>query len=509
MDRFSDRRKFLRQSLYSGAVLGLSSAVSSCAALDRLFLGQSSDLSEKTVILGGGLAGLSAAYELRKQGKPYRIFEGNSRVGGRSYTLQGLTPAGQSAELGFEWFASEDKIFWQLAKELKLDIIEISEQRKNLRILGNLNKGNDSVPFPEKEIRDLQKAARRLEKLSQESSRLYREKPAWRESFLAQKEISVTKWATQVSRDRDWLKLVEVWSQFRFGVSSELIPAIVFVNSFIFSESSNDPWAANRYKFRGGSQALVEALLDRVMGVIPGDRLLMSHRLYQIDRYKDGYELSFETPDGRRRYFCKSVICALPWAVLKDIDGIDLVLSSDLIKNPRVSNQTKAAMVFRERFWRQNWNQGRVLSNPIIYESTFKQNSWLENSWGILSGIWTFDKPGMGGPHLIRDWITKEQQVMDRHDLPLVESAVQDWTKISWSKGSRSYPYLGMTDRTFRIKTSEVSKNQNWFWAGEHVSVDSEENIGTAAAALTSGRFSAQLAGQNLAIEKDHSVLFR
>ena len=51
------RRDFLKL-LMSGAATGLVG----CSALDRVLMGQSADNSDRVVILGGGMAGLSAAY---------------------------------------------------------------------------------------------------------------------------------------------------------------------------------------------------------------------------------------------------------------------------------------------------------------------------------------------------------------------------------------------------------------------------------------------------------------
>ena len=41
------------------------------------------------LILGAGLAGMTAAYELRKAGYKVRILEYNNRAGGRNWTLRG------------------------------------------------------------------------------------------------------------------------------------------------------------------------------------------------------------------------------------------------------------------------------------------------------------------------------------------------------------------------------------------------------------------------------------
>lgn len=52
------------------------------------------------LVLGAGLAGLTAAYELQKLGYGVTVLEGRERVGGRVWTLREGFADGQFAEIG-------------------------------------------------------------------------------------------------------------------------------------------------------------------------------------------------------------------------------------------------------------------------------------------------------------------------------------------------------------------------------------------------------------------------
>src|SRR5262245_15524536 len=54
---------------------------------------------KRVIIIGGGMAGLVAAFELRRQGHEPVVLEAQHRVGGRVYTLRGFAP-GVYAEAG-------------------------------------------------------------------------------------------------------------------------------------------------------------------------------------------------------------------------------------------------------------------------------------------------------------------------------------------------------------------------------------------------------------------------
>ena len=58
------------------------------------------ETKRRVVIVGGGLAGLSCAYELRKRGFEVKLLEGQGRAGGRVLTLREGLDAGLTAETG-------------------------------------------------------------------------------------------------------------------------------------------------------------------------------------------------------------------------------------------------------------------------------------------------------------------------------------------------------------------------------------------------------------------------
>ena len=90
------RRDFLRRSVIAATALAAPSR-SETEGQDRIGRAES---SKKVIIIGAGLAGLSAAFELSRMGHEVTVLESRLRIGGRVYTLREPFSDGMYAEAG-------------------------------------------------------------------------------------------------------------------------------------------------------------------------------------------------------------------------------------------------------------------------------------------------------------------------------------------------------------------------------------------------------------------------
>jgi monoamine oxidase len=97
MQHRSHRREFLRESL--ATIAGLSTAPSALLAAARQPLPRTA-APRKVIVIGAGLAGLSAAYELTQAGHDVTVLEAQTRPGGRVRTLREPFAEGLCAEAG-------------------------------------------------------------------------------------------------------------------------------------------------------------------------------------------------------------------------------------------------------------------------------------------------------------------------------------------------------------------------------------------------------------------------
>lgn len=90
------RRGFARAAAAGAAGLALPASIARCG-------GASAAARGRVAVVGAGLAGLTAAYELHRAGWDVAVFEARPRVGGRVWTLRSPFAQGQHAEAGGEF----------------------------------------------------------------------------------------------------------------------------------------------------------------------------------------------------------------------------------------------------------------------------------------------------------------------------------------------------------------------------------------------------------------------
>jgi monoamine oxidase len=118
------KQKTSRRRLLQGS-LGFATAMvaSNWRQQDNLVLAQSKTPS--VLIVGAGIAGLTAAYRLQKAGVAVDIIEARKRIGGRIYSLPRALGTSITVDLGGEFIDSNHVSIRNLAQELGLTVVDI------------------------------------------------------------------------------------------------------------------------------------------------------------------------------------------------------------------------------------------------------------------------------------------------------------------------------------------------------------------------------------------------
>jgi len=80
------------------------------------------------IIVGGGMAGLSAADELANAGVEVLLLEARQRLGGRIHTIR--TGAGLPVELGAEFIHGKAPELWELIERARLPTQKVTDRHR-------------------------------------------------------------------------------------------------------------------------------------------------------------------------------------------------------------------------------------------------------------------------------------------------------------------------------------------------------------------------------------------
>lgn len=111
------RRKFILDVTKTAAVIGAVGLYEACKPVNK-------KTQPAIAIVGGGIAGLHAAYILKNAGFIAQVYEGSPRVGGRIMSVDGMMGDGLWTEMGGEFIDSTHADMLSLATKFNLPLID-------------------------------------------------------------------------------------------------------------------------------------------------------------------------------------------------------------------------------------------------------------------------------------------------------------------------------------------------------------------------------------------------
>jgi len=466
-ERRTTRTRFVKEA--GAAALGLT-------AFGRLTGTARGATAPRIVVVGAGLAGLSAAFSLEQAGYAAEVHEASDRIGGRCWTLRGAFADGQIAEHGGELIDQSHTHIRQLAQGLGLKLDNLLQAEQNgTELIAYLDGSNYSY----EEMTDDIKAA--WQKIHADVSAA---------SYPTTFEIS-----TERGRELDDMSIVDwIEETFEGGMDSRIGKLLDVAYTIEYGAECTEQSALNllyllaysgqgqfrvfgpsneKYHVVGGNDQITDGLAARL-----GGQITTGSELVAVRRNASGtFTLTFDQSSGTKTVTADKVVLALPFSILRS--SVDLSkagfesLKLVAIREQGMGTNSKLHVQFSSRFWRPQGSNGETFSD------TGYQNTWeVTRAQGGKSGIlvdYTGGKIGAsfgsGTPESrAKQFLAQLEPVLPGATKAWNGRATVDfWPGYEWTKGSYAFWKVGQYQH---FAGMEGRRQGNCLFAGEHTSID-------------------------------------
>jgi monoamine oxidase len=462
-ERRTSRREFLKESALAGA------AVTAFGSLATKARGAAP--AGTTVIVGAGLAGLTAAYRLKQAGVVAKVHEASTRIGGRCWSG---TLGGQVYEHGGELIDQGHGQIRNLAQELGLKLDNLLQSETNGTEQTNWF---DGARYSYEEATDDIKAA--WQKIHKDvSAASYPtlfdlSTPRGRELD----NMSIVDWINETFEggiDSKIGQLLDVAYNIEYGAESSVQSSLNLLYLLAYSGQGQlrifGP-SNEKYHVRGGNDQITAELAKRLSGQITLGSELTAIRVTAAGRW----ELTFHQSSGNNVVTADRVVLAIPFSILRS--GVNFSragfepLKVTAIREQGMGTNSKLHLQFVTRNWRDQGFNGETFSD-LGYQNTWEVTRAQPGTAGILVNYTGGDYGTTFGsvtPEALAErFLTQVAPV-----LPNLQwnrnVAVDSWPDYEWTRGSYSYWKVGQYTKFAGI---ERVRQGTCHFAGEHTSID-------------------------------------
>lgn len=461
--RVIDRRTFLGET--AGAVaLGLAAAVPANSA--PAYARQSGS-SKQVLIIGAGLAGLAAAYELNKAGFDVTVLEARPRPGGRVRTYRDPFADGLYAEMGAEYVDATDEFDHKYCREFGLKVmtaklydgIFVRGQRFKMSTFKSERQqlpfaGTDGGRLFGQEIKYL----RRLTDMIKDPDSLPRE-------ILKLDNLSVVEVLLQEGAPQD-IAALYAYTQ---GTESTARPDEMSALSMVRSARRSFSEDTDEGRILGGNDQLPKAFAKAL-----SDKVLYNRPVRKIAHDAEGAEVWFEESGALRSIRTPRLIIAMPFKVLRDVE-ITPSFSAGKMKciNTLAYGQVmKIAMQYKKRFWDEPGSPGqRVFTDTMlrrVYHFSIDQPGPRGILMSFTSGADAEKLGALSDDERQKTALAECTKIWPEAPRYWESAAIKYWNEDPWARGS--YSFTGVGQAQGFLDLARVAEGRVHF-AGEHTSV--------------------------------------
>lgn len=498
---------------------------------------------KKIGIIGGGLAGMSAAFELRRLGANIHILEASpDRIGGRVYTHYFDSSGRYYGEYGAMRIPVSHETTWYYINLFGLNTFPMTTPRRNnfyyvhnrrfrvtqsveeiLYPLYDLPPQERAIPYPE--LADFAFEHRFRQLPPDIRAEMITIQPTYSPEFIPLMNMSLRQNFEQLGLSQEAINLI----------SSVNSPAGALLN-ISYDEMAHEEYTfdfINTYRVQGGNVNLPLAFYQSFLSQHPMQYADVPQTLLGTVTYHPGHTVSgiyhSPTPNQVLLQYRNTlegttlteqydyVICAIPFSTLRDIQIYPYFtnIKMQAILELNYSNALKSIFFCNRRFWETDAEYGQIIGGISFTDKIIQSMIYpSDHNQCLLESTCTPEEPGslvasynlhlnsvrLGNLEKERRFEVIKQNVEEVHGLPrgYLDSIIEQHKTVVWNNEPNFRGAFALTTpgqkQLFAYEILRPEYNNRMYFAGEHTSTKHAWIQG----ALWSGKLAANMIAQNV-----------
>jgi monoamine oxidase len=427
---------------------------------------------KSVVIVGAGIAGLVAAYELQRAGHEPLLLEAQQRVGGRVYTLRDPFSDGLYAEVGAMRIPRTHALTLAYIEKFGLRVNPFTMDNPNAyyHLHGQRRRISEAVAQPDvlgfdvapheqgKTAAQLWEAALRplVQKLEAQGD------AAWPELVAEHDQYST----------REFLEK-QGWSEGAIEMFGLLMNQEAVMNSSfmeLFREEAGK-YYTDMVEIEGGMDRLPRAFLPALSG-----RIRFGARMTAVDQTPDAVIVHYQTAAGRRQALGDYAVITAPFPVLRHVEFLKPLSRPKQRAIRQLHYDASAKILFqcRRRFWEDDdgiFGGGTITDLPV--RNVYYPDHGRETGRGVVLASYTWSEDAQRWGSLapadrIAQALENLAQIHPQITLEFEVGASQMWHDDEFAGGA--FALFDPGQQTL-LHDHIVAPEGRLYFAGEHTSL--------------------------------------
>jgi monoamine oxidase len=429
---------------------------------------------KRVIVVGAGLAGLSAAYELVALGHDVTVLEGQDRSGGRVQTLRSPFSDGLYGEAGASRIPTSHDLTLGYARQFGLPLVPFEPgdlpsiryaYRERARVLpGGTFVWPAAVPARQRQLTPVQVRRRYIEPLAAQivdpfasdwiPSSLEQYDKVTRDEYLRSQHVSdaalhmMNLGSTPVARIRSFLDVLR-----EVAVNRELRRRANVTEDLLL-------------KIDGGNDRLPHAFADRLYG-----RIRYRCPVRRIEHDPTGATVVFETEGSFHSASGDYVVCAVPFSIARRLEFFPALSpkKTAAVQKLPYHSVTRIYLQCRDRFWvREGLSGFADTDHPMeIWDATYGQQGARGILMLFIQGSKSREIAHTSHSDLLRLGVRAVEKVYPGVAKAYERGVVKVWDTDPWARGAVAYLSPG---QALSLDADIARQEGRIHFAGEHAS---------------------------------------